>query len=190
LAYLLVWSLCTATMVGACWLGLRSVVDAAVPQRTAPFSAAELGRANPSPSVSEGNGAQPATVPLAETQAQPPTTAPVVTPTPTPVPTTSAPPAAPAANGVPVSGWVAVSNGRGGTAYTRTFVLQGGEVAFVVDAYDVHVTDVDLRPGYALVPTRYDYRSLLVSLISNDRASRVYVAWRGGPYAEITEAID
>jgi hypothetical protein len=190
LGYLLVWSLCTATLVGACWLGLRSVVDAAVPERTAPFSAAELGRSTPSPSVSGADAAQPATVPLAETQAQPPTTAPVATPTPTLVPTTSAPSSAPAANNVPESEWVAVPNGRGGTAYTRTFFLRGGEVAFVVDAYDVHVTDVDLRPGYALVPTRYDYRSLMISLISNDRASRVYVAWRGGPYAEITEAID
>lgn len=182
LAYLLVWSLCTAAMVGACWLGLRSVVDAAVPQRAAPFSAAELRRVLPSPSVSTGDAAHPASIAIAETQLA--TTTPPTTPA--PVPTSSAPRATP----TPTSEWVAVSNGRRGPAYTRTFHLQGGDVSFWCDGSDVHVTDVDLRSGYVLVPTRYDDRSLLISLISTDRASRVYVTWRGGPYAEITEAID
>ena len=180
LAFLLVWSLGTAAMVGACWLGLRSVVDAAVPQRTAPFSAAELGRILPSPSVS-ADAAQPATVAMAATPTTPPPT------TPAPVPTSSAP-ATPTAG--PTPGWVAVQSGRHGTAYTRTFHLQGGDISFWCDPNDVHVTDADLRPGYTLMQTRYDYRSLLISLISTDRASRVYVSWQGGPYAEITEAID
>jgi hypothetical protein len=181
-AYLLVWTVGTAATVGACWLGLRSVLDAAAPQRAAPFSAAELARVAPSPTVT--GGADPQAVPVAETQAAPTSAAPTTT---TPPRTTAAPTTAPPSP--TAEPWVAVRSGRGGTAYTRTFHLQAGDVSFYVDPYDVHVTDSRPRPGYTLVSTRYDSRSLLVSLLSNQRASRVYVSWRGGPYAEVTETV-
>jgi hypothetical protein len=85
--------------------------------------------------------------------------------------------------------WEPVPNGRGGTAYQRTFRLQAGTITFFADVYDVHVTAISVRTGYSLVPTRYDDNSLMISLVSDNRASRVYVSWRGGPYAEVTEAV-
>ena len=182
LAYLLIWTIGCAATVGACWLGLRSVLDAAVPQRATAFSAAELGRATPSP--------EPATATDAGTPT--PTPTPATTTTPAPAPTTSttataAPPSMPAST--TTAGWEVVASGRGGTAYRRTFHVQGGDITFWCDEFDVHVMAYSPRPGYVIDYTRYNVRSLQVSLLSGQRASRVYVAWRNGPYAEITETV-
>ena len=197
LAYLLVWSVGTAATVGACWLGLRSVLDATTPRAT-PFSAAELGRASPSiageqPSGrdDEGVASTPAIGPSTTPAGAAVSAAPVATSgtSPTPTGTTGA-----AAEAVPVStgeaqaGWEAVPNGRGGTTYRRTFHLQAGDLTFECGPYDVDLIDADLRGGYIIVPTRYDSRALLISLLGSTRTSRVYVAWRDGrPYAEVTE---
>jgi hypothetical protein len=196
LAYLLIWTIGSAATVGACWLGLRSVLDAAVPQRAAALSAAELARAAPSPAV--------------PTSADPPTPVPTPAPAPTrtttppgPAATTTPAPATPtaAAESAPqlplpatastaaTAGWEVVATGRGGTAYRRTFHVQGGDITFWCDQYDVHVMAYSPKSGYVIDYTRYSARSLLVSLLSTQRASRVYVTWRNGPYAEITETV-
>ena len=183
LAYLLIWTIGCAATVGAGWLGLRSVLDAAVPQRATAFSAAELGRATPSPAPATATDAgTPTPTPTPTMTTTPPTTA--------PAPTTSAP-AADATAAVPAStaGWEVVASGRGGTAYRRTFHVQGGDITFWCDEFDVHVMAYSPKPGYVIDYTRYNVRSLQVSLLSGQRASRVYVAWRNGPYAEITETV-
>jgi hypothetical protein len=199
LAYLLIWTIGSAATVGACWLGLRSVLDAAVPQRATPLSAAELARAAPSPEVPPTT--DPATpVPTAA----PAPTITITTTPPGPAATTSAAPAptttttasAAAQLAMPATaattataGWEVVATGRGGTAYRRTFHVQGGDITFWCDEYDVHVMAYSLKSGYVIDYTRYSVRSLLVSLLSTQRASRVYVAWRNGPYAEVTETV-
>jgi hypothetical protein len=114
--------------------------------------------------------------------ATPSTSAGSASPNPPPTAGSTSPTPAPAA-----TGWESVSNTRGGIAYRRTFHLEGGNVTVWCDPYDVRLLASSPDPGYVLVPTRYDSRSLLISLVSAERTSRVYVTWRGGPYAEVTE---
>jgi hypothetical protein len=197
LAYLLIWTIGSAATVGACWLGLRSVLDAAVPQRATPLSAAELARAAPSPEVppsTESATPVPTTAPAPTMTSTAPGPAATTTAAPAPTTTTSSaaaqlamPPVTAATTAT--AGWEVVATGRGGTAYRRTFHVQGGDITFWCDEYDVHVMAYSLKSGYVIDYTRYSVRSLLVSLLSTQRASRVYVAWRNGPYAEVTETV-
>ena len=123
----------------------------------------------------------------------PPGPAPTTTAAPAPTTTTTAAAAQPAmpatASTAASTGWEVVATGRGGTAYRRTFHVQGGDITFWCDQYDVHVMAYSLKPGYVVDYSRYSVRSLQVSLLSTQRASRVYVTWRNGPYAEITETV-
>ncbi len=176
LAYLLIWTLATAATVGASWLGIRSVLQATAPQRTAPFSAAELRRMAPTTPP-----------PLASTVAPP-----IIAPTaslPAPASTSPAPTPAVSASPSPGATWAAVPTGSGGPAYERTFVVRGGTVTLRVDQSEVRAVDAVAGSGFVVVHTRYDERSLLVSFLSAAHISRVFVTWRDGPYAEVTESV-
>lgn len=172
------------------------MLDAAVPQRATPLSAVELARAAPSPEVTPPTDPAtpvPTVAPAPTMTTTPPGPAATTTAAPAPTTTTAsaaAQPAMPAtAATTATSAWEVVATGRGGTAYRRTFHVQGGDITFWCDEYDVHVMAYSLKSGYVIDYTRYSVRSLLVSLLSTQRASRVYVAWRNGPYAEVTETV-
>jgi len=180
LAYVVAWTLATAATVAASWLGIRSVLDAAAPPRTTPFSAAELRGAAPT---------TPTTTPPFVPSAPPPTVVPTSSLSPHPTPTSTPTPGA-SASPAPSDGWVAVSNGSGGTAYRRLFRVRGGDVTFWVDEREVRVVEARAALGFAPVHTRFDQRSLMVSFISAGHISRVYATWRDGPYAEVTESVN
>ena len=179
LAYAVAWTLATAATVGASWLGIRSVLDAAAPHRTTPFSAAELRGAAPT---------TPTTTPPFVPSAPPPTVAPTSSLSPQPTPTSTPTPGA-SASPAPSDGWVAVPSGSGGTAYRRVFRVRGGDVTFWVEEPGVRILEAQAAPGFTAVHTRFDQRSLMVSFISSGHISRVYATWRDGPYAEVTESV-
>lgn len=165
LGYLLAWATATAVAVGGSWVGLQPLLDAAVAQRPPSLSASQLRQAVATP--------QPT-----------PSAAPTPTPTPTAVPSPTVPPA-PSPTPTAGTGWEPV---RGGQAVQRTFVLQGGEAVFRVSHRRVEVVSHTPDRGYEASVNQWARDSVIVSFESPEHTSRVWVMWRNGPYAEITES--
>jgi len=164
-AYLLVWVAATGATMGAAWLGVRSVLDVATPHRAMPLSAADLRRpptetATP-PATSPGH----ASAPSAQSVADPPSSA--------------------KSND---AAWVEVSTGRMGPIFERTFHLNGGDLTVESDQWEARVLSEKPKPGFVPFTMRFDIRTILVSFASGTSNSRVFVTWRNGPYAEVTEA--
>jgi hypothetical protein len=169
LRYVAVWALATAITIGVSYWGIRSVLVAAGPERSAPLSAAELRHAAPSPTDS------PAPPPL---------------PSPTPSPTApAAPPSPPAPSLSPTPGWVTTPDARGGEALVRAFSLEGGQVSVFCNRGDVHVTGITPAKGFTQSETRFSPDSLRVNFSSERHISRLWVTWRNSCYAEITESV-
>ncbi len=164
LGYLLAWATATAVAVAGSWVGLQPLLDAAAAQRPPSLSASQLREAVESPTPA----------PQATSASPPP-------PTPTAAPTP--PPATPSA--VVGDGWQEV---RGGRAVQRTFSLQGGEVVVRVSHARVDVVSHTPHQGYEVSINRWARDSVVVSLESPEHTSRLWVMWRDGPYAEITES--
>ena len=165
LGYLFAWATATAVAVAGSWVGLQPLLDAAAAQRPPSLSAAQLREAVE----------PPAPVPHATSAAAP-------APTPTASPT---PPALATATEVVGDGWQEV---RGGRAVQRTFSLQGGEVVVRVSHARVDVVSHTPHQGYEVSINRWARDSVVVSLESPEHTSRLWVMWRDGPYAEITES--
>ena len=84
---------------------------------------------------------------------------------------------------------MAVPDGHGNTAYKRTFRLKGGDVTMVCGPVETRVSTVQPRRGYMVEQTRDGPRTVRVSFVSARHTSRLYTAWRDGPYAEVTESV-
>jgi hypothetical protein len=163
LIYLTAWAVATTVTVGIAWLGIRSVLAAAAPARITPLSAADLRDA-----------------------------APKAAPTPSPTPSPSAPPSATVAPSdrptpTPTDSWVPVADGKGGTAFRRTFRTVGGDVVVVSSKGDVKIESSRPKLGYSVNLSRQTSESVIVSFFGPRRASRVWARWNSGPYAEVTE---
>jgi hypothetical protein len=176
LGYLIAWGLATALSVGVSWLGISSVLSAAAPARTAPLSAAELRRAAPTPP------AAPAPTTLATRPA--PSSAPIRSPS-TATRSRPAPSGSPSPAG---TGWFTEPDGRGGTAFRRTFRLQGGEATIWFARGEVRVLSAVAATGYAIDIGRPALDTAAVVFFSSRHRSRIWATWRTGPYAEITES--
>jgi hypothetical protein len=164
LGYLFAWAIATAVAVAGSWVGLQPLLDAAAAQRPPSLSASQLREAVefPAPDPPATSAATPA-------------------PTPTASPSTPAPGTATAV----VDDWQEV---RGGRAVQRTFWLQGGEVVVRVSHARVEVMSHTPYEGYEVSINRWARDSVVVSFESPEHTSRLWVMWRDGPYAEITES--
>jgi hypothetical protein len=84
------------------------------------------------------------------------------------------------------SGWERVGDGD---SYLRRFVVRGGEVVFVASREEVGVVSHTANPGYRAGVNRWTRSSVIFSFESTERTSRIWVMWRNGPYAEVTETV-
>jgi hypothetical protein len=84
-------------------------------------------------------------------------------------------------------GWEEMPDGRGGVAFKRTFHLVGGDLTVLSDAHEAKVLSSRPKPGFVLLVTHFDVRTILASLVSTTHASRVLVGWHGAPSASVTE---
>jgi hypothetical protein len=162
-AYLLVWIAATGATMGASWLGLRSVLDVATPHRAMPLSAADLHKTPPTESANPPSTPAHGAGPSAQSAVDPP------------------------AGKAVDPGWVEVSDGRMGPIFQRTFHLSGGELTVEADQWEARVLSETPTPGFIPFTMRFDMRTILVSFVSGLHSSRVFVTWRDGPYAEVTE---
>jgi hypothetical protein len=176
--YPIAWAVATALTVGVAWLGIRSVLVAAVPSRISPLSAADLRNAAPKPSPS----------PAPEPVPQPTPTPTVVAPPPT-IPPATPPANAPATKVAPTpsDSWAPVPDGKGGTAYRRTFRTGGGDAVVLSGPGQVKIESSKPRAGFTVTIARQGDESVIVSFVGPRRSSRVWARWNNGPYAEVTE---
>jgi len=194
LVFVCAWAAATVVAVAGSWVGLQPVLAAASPQLPARLSAAQLRDAappTPAPPATTDSSAEgiappprppepPATP--GDQPTSPPTTAPAAPPTPVepkPGPPFPEPPAS--------SEW---ERQEGRDTYERTFVLRGGEVEIRASSGKVEVISHTANPGYEYSVTRWSRTSVIVTFQTADETtSRLWVMWRNGPYAEVTETI-
>jgi hypothetical protein len=175
LGYVLAWALATVVAVSGAWVGLQPLLAAASPDLPARLSAAQLRQAAPPPP-----------------SPTPPPPSPSPSPSPSPPPSPSPTPAAPPAPPPPQPLLPATSEWKerpGGDGYERTFIVRGGEVVFRASRADVEVVDHTANPGYEVSVNRWSSSSVILSFESAEFTSRVWVMWRDGPYAEVTESV-
>jgi hypothetical protein len=173
LGYLLAWSLATVVAVTGAWVGLQPLLVAASPDLPARLSAAQLREAAPA------TPDRPTTVPS-------PTPSPSDSPTPSPTPT--GPPEPPPNQ--PLMPATSEWQERGdGDSFERRFVVRGGEVVFRASRSEVEVVDHTANPGYEVSVNRWSRSSVILSFESMEQTSRIWVMWRGEPYAEVTESV-
>lgn len=194
LVFVAAWAAATVVAVAGSWVGLQPVLAAASPQLPARLSAAQLRDAAPvtsAPTATTGPSAEGlAPVPGAPS---PPPPSPSRPPTPSPPPAPPSPAPPPPSPGPPFPELPASSEWEPQErrdTYERTFVLRGGEVEIRASPGRVEVISHTANPGYEYSVTRWSRTSVIVTFQSADEStSRLWVMWRNGPYAEITETI-
>jgi hypothetical protein len=170
LAYVLVWFVATTITVSGSWLGIRSMLQAGSPQRSAPLSAADLRQAAPTTAA--------------------PSPSPTPSPSPSPKPTRSPSKSPRAARPSPsqTPGWVRVADEPDGGTFQRRFRVTGGEAVVVVSAEETRV--VSVRPARNFrAQVDEGQGAIRISFLSERRVSRVLFLWRDGPYAEVSESV-
>jgi hypothetical protein len=169
------WLAATALGIGVSSLGVRAVLDAAVPDRflvlpaaAAPPPAARLvpRSASPSPSAAGSRGTRPApTSPPSAPASRPASAAP-----------TSAQP--------PVDGWTSLGDGQ----YLRSFHLIGGDAVVRAGQGEVRLVSATPRPGYTMTILPSGPDRVVVNFATALRVSTLTAAWSAdGPTAETTE---
>jgi len=174
LGYVLAWALATLVAVTGAWVGLQPLLAAAAPELPARLSAAQLRQAAP-----------PTTPP-------PPSPSPSPTPSPTASPSASPSPTGPPAPPPPQPLLPATSEWNelpGDAGFERTFIVRGGEVVFRASRSQVEVVEHTPNPGYEVSVNRWSRNSMILSFESEEFTSRIWVMWRNGPYAEVTESV-
>lgn len=170
LGYVLAWLLAATVAVTGSWVGLQPLLAATSPELPTRLSASQLREAAPSP-----------------TSAPAPTASPTQSPTPSPAGPTEPPEPPPPQSMLPAtSEWRELPDSDG---YERTFIVRGGEVTFRVSRREVQVVDHTANPGYEVAVNRWSRSSLILSFESVENTSRIWVMWRNGPYAEVTETV-
>lgn len=184
-----------ATVLGAVtvWVGLRPVLNTALPDRAIPLTASDLRRLSPAPAppvvtsapeVSPSVTASPTSVAPSATVPGTVTPAPSRPPVRSSAPTAGRPPTAP--KQTTVNGWTATDSG-GKVTYVRSFKIDGGQA--VVQIVDQLVTLVSATPatGFATDTAQPSPERLVVRFTGNGRAHTIDAMWfNDGPYAEVT----
>jgi hypothetical protein len=170
------WLAATALGIGVSSLGVRAVLDAAVPDRFLVLPAAE----EPPPAARPPS--RPATP-------SPPTIGGPRTGRPSPAGPPSAPPSrsgpvASASAQPPVYGWTSLGDGQ----YLRSFHLTGGDAVVRAAQGDVRLVSATPRPGYTMTILPSGPDRVVVNFATALRVSTLTASWGAtGPAAETTE---
>jgi hypothetical protein len=169
------WLAATALGIAVSSLGVRAVLDAAVPDRFLVLPAAEepppAARPSPrpvppSPSATGSRGTRPATTGPASTPPSP------------------SGPAAPTSAQPPVDGWTPLGDGQ----YLRSFHLVGGDSVVRAGQGEVRLVSATPRPGYTMTILPSGPDRVVVNFATALHVSTLTASWgAGGPTAETTE---
>jgi hypothetical protein len=169
------WLVATALGIGVSSLGVRAVLDAAVPDRFLVLPAAEepppatrptTRPATPSPSATGSRATRPA--PTSPSSALP----------------SRADPAASTSAQPPVDGWTSLGDGQ----YLRSFHLIGGDAVVRAGQGDVRLVSATPRPGYTMTILPSGPDRVVVNFATALHVSTLTASWgAAGPTAETTE---
>ncbi|GAB7050611.1 hypothetical protein [Catenuloplanes indicus] len=186
------WVLATVLGAVTVWVGLRPVLNTALPDRAIPLSASDLRRLSPapappvvtpspSPTLSVTPSSSPSPPAVRESAA-----APVPTAARSSAPTREAGPAAPKQS--VVNGWTATET-NGKVTYVRSFKVDGGQA--VIQIVDQVVSLVSATPatGFATDTAQPSPERLVVRFTGGGRAYTIDALWfNNGPFHEVTES--
>ncbi|MDR7324877.1 MULTISPECIES: DNA mismatch repair protein MutL [Catenuloplanes] len=186
------WVLATVLGAVTMWVGLRPVLNTALPDRAIPLSASDLRRLSPAPVPPVGTLAPeptrsvtPSATPSSPV-AEPPVPSPSRTASRSSAPTAEAAPAAP--KQTVVNGWTATETG-GKVTYVRSFKVDGGQA--VIQIVDRVVSLVSATPatGFAADTAQPSPERLVVRFTGAGRAYTIDALWfNNGPFHEVTES--
>jgi hypothetical protein len=154
------------------WVGLQPLLAATSPELLPGLPGSPLREAVPSPTPAPSPPYEPS-LPAEEAPTESDDDAP-----PAPPPPQALLPA--------TSEWEELSDD--GT-FERAFIVRGGEAVFRISSRDVEVVESTANPGYEVAVNRWSRSSLILSFESVEQTSRIWVMWRNGPYAEVTETV-
>jgi hypothetical protein len=178
------WSLATGLGAVIVWLGLQPVLDAAVPDRSAALSAADLRRmATPT-----GVPALAPDLPSLPPPSAGPSSSPAGPPAhpATPSPTGNHLPA-PAASVSVVDGWTVTTRSDGSVTYVRSFHVTGGDAVIGMTPGHVYLISAAPRSPYTVVTSQPQPVRLVVQFINGSRANLVdAIWWNNAPYSQVT----
>jgi hypothetical protein len=165
-----IWTAATGLGIGVSWLGIRPVLDAAVPDRLVAVAITEPD----TPSTSAPPAPQGA---LARVSPRPaPSRTPALPSTPAGA-ANSAPPVTP-------DGWTVLGPGR----YLRSFQLAGGNATVQADHGRVELISATPQPGFVMTVTPTDDDRVVVNFTTVLHISTLEAAWADtGPVADVTE---
>lgn len=167
------WLAATALGIGVSSLGVRAVLDAAVPDRFLVLPAAE----EPPPAARPTS--RPATPSPSATGSRATRSSPT-----SPAPPSRSGPAASSSAQPPVDGWTSLGDGQ----YLRSFHLTGGDAVVRAAQGDVRLVSATPRPGYTMTILPSGPDRVVVNFATALRVSTLTAAWgANGPTAETTE---
>ncbi|MGC9669011.1 hypothetical protein ACNTMW_20940 [Planosporangium sp. 12N6] len=186
-----IWAAATSIGIGVSWYGVRSVLDAAVPDRLVAFPVTEPHAPLPAPPPAPAaSGSTPNAAPDPWTATPSHSAAATPSRSARPAPPSSAPPGnttAPAPGPAPSApaGWTPLGNGR----YVRSFQLTGGDVTIRAGQGSVELVSATPRPLYVMtvVPDGTDRVTVTFTMVL--RSSRLEASWQdSAPVVKITES--
>ncbi len=190
---MLAWLLATVLGAVTVWVGLRPVLETAVPDRGIPLSASDLRRLSPSP-IAPGVPAAPE---VTQTVTESPTPAPTSSaprtsapPTPSPSESRGSAPTPTQAQSAPkqttVNGWTATDTG-GKITYVRSFKVDGGQAVIQIQDQVVSLVSATPATGFTTDVAQPSPVRLVVRFTGSGQAFTIDALWfNDGPYAEVT----
>jgi hypothetical protein len=169
------WLAATALGIAVSSLGVRAVLDAAVPDRFLVLPAAE------EPPPAAGPTARPATPSPSTSGSRAPRSSPA---SPISTPPSRSGPAVSTSAQPPVDGWTSLGDGQ----YLRSFHLTGGDAVVRAGQGEVRLVSATPRPGYTMTILPSGPDRVVVNFATALRVSTLTASWGAdGPTAETTE---
>jgi hypothetical protein len=169
------WCAATAAGIAVCWLGVRPVLAAAVPDRLVAFPANSPPRAATAVVPSQPVTSKPASPSASAT----PTGSKSPTKGPSAGPPSSAPPKQ-------VPGWTSLGNG----AYSRSFQLQGGTVSVRAANGTMELLSASPKTGFVMTVKPTGDGEVDVTFSTLLHVSALDAFWQGGvPTAKVDERV-
>lgn len=186
------WVLATVLGAATVWVGLRPVLNTALPDRAIPLSASDLRRLSPAPAPPAPTLVPSPTPSVTPSSSPSPSPARATSAAPSPTPGRSSAPTRETAPAAPkqtvVNGWTATEN-NGKIAYVRSFKVDGGQA--VIQIVDQVVSLVSATPatGFATDTAQPSPERLVVRFTGGGRAYTIDALWfNNGPFHEVTES--
>ncbi|MDP9797169.1 hypothetical protein J2S43_005681 [Catenuloplanes nepalensis] len=186
------WVLATVLGAVTVWVGLRPVLNTALPDRAIPLSASDLRRLSPAPVPpvstlpSESTPSVTPSAPASTPAADPPVPTPSRTAARSSAPTEQQ--AAPAPKQTVVNGWIATEV-DGKVTYVRSFKVDGGQAVIQIVDQVVSLESATPATGFAADTAQPSPERLVVRFTGGGRAYTIDALWfNNGPFHEVTES--